>query len=631
MESPITSYDCPSCQRPLSFRHSETNLIVCPACQMPVQRLDGDVLVEKPITVLSFRNEVIQIGTAGVWNGQKFEVIGRIRFWFNESVFNYWNILFDDGTLTYLGEGYGLYGLYKKVSFNREVKITELVSMSYDSAGRKFINETPYYLERKYVSFQFEIEGEVIMPITKTPVKTFELSAEDGRHIEIIGFGNELVYCYSVTYTDFNTLQLTNTSKAVYKAKEVTCSSCHSKSEFKTYPYALSFFCEKCYNRIDVRNNRIAGRNKDKCPEPYISLRSKGMIKGVQYLVLGYALKEENNRDAARWVEFTLHNPEEGYAFLSEYDGNFILVKEDCNSPVVTNTRVERFYYGDEEFVLYNRYIARLLDARGEFPCNFFNDGSINANEYISPPEMWISEKSNDEGKHWFFAQHLSRREVEAAFGENLPPKGTIGAIEPKGYLSPKKLAMFTALAVLLAIFMHLVMGFTTGNKILLDSTFSFPDSTNAYGLATSRFELKKWKSNLEFEIVAPVYNSWFELSGTLVNAQTGTEYSFEQGIEYYEGYEGGEHWTEGDRSATFFLSSIPAGTYYMQLIATKESRSDLKTFSLALKNDVSMGRNLFFVILFLLIWPVIKFMQVYYTERERWYNSPFTPYTYEN
>jgi hypothetical protein len=59
--------------------------------------------------------------------------------------------------------------------------------------------------------------------------------------------------------------------------------------------------------------------------------------------VIGYVKKEEDNIYHSKWREYTLYNPQQGYAFLSEYEGNWIFIRENCNSPVLLNQNEKSF------------------------------------------------------------------------------------------------------------------------------------------------------------------------------------------------------------------------------------------------------------------------------------------------
>ena len=210
-----------------------------------------------------------------------------------------------------------------------------------------------------------------------------------------------------------------------------------------------------------------------------------------------------------------------------------------------------------------------------------------------------------------------------------MPYRSGIGAVQPTGFISLQKMIRATLIGILVLLFTHFFIGMTKQERVLFDSMISFPDSSFQVSMVTQKFVFDKWRSNVRFSIEAPVNNSWFELGATLVNAQTGKEYSVEKGVEYYYGYSGGESWTEGDRKEDAYLTKIPAGTYFLQLQGTAEGNpyNKLPHFSLVITYDVPNTRNILWAIFLLLLWPVGKYLLMNHNEKRRWSNSPYSMY----
>jgi hypothetical protein len=152
---------------------------------------------------------------------------------------------------------------------------------------------------------------------------------------------------------------------------------------------------------------------------------------------------------------------------------------------------------------------------------------------------------------------------------------------------------------------------------------YYFSGTSNQVSVVTEKFVFDKWSSNIRLTISAPVSNSWFSLSATLVNAATGKEYNIEQGVEFYSGVSEGESWSEGSTSEDVYLTRIPAGTYFFQLQGTREgysfSTQKINNFQLTALYDVPSARNIWVTILLLVIWPVGFFLWTGYRERQRW------------
>ncbi len=73
-------------------------------------------------------------------------------------------------------------------------------------------------------------------------------------------------------------------------------------------------------------------------------------------------------KEAYQWREYTLYNPAEGFAYLSEYNGHWIFLKEMADAPVVTSNKTLAYQYDGKTFKKYNQYQFNLVDSLGEFP-----------------------------------------------------------------------------------------------------------------------------------------------------------------------------------------------------------------------------------------------------------------------
>jgi len=644
--SSSTLQHCPDCSRVLYFSHADTNIIHC-GCGSTVYRSDGAVFA-KPFYTVANPFDVIQPGTEGSWNGKSFRVLGRMRAWIEEFVFNYWTVLWNDGSITYLGEGYGLYAVYEPIVIDRDLK-DSLDTVNVGTKRDLFSKET-FILERKYRCYKWELEGEAWLPNVPSSFRTFEFAAADGRRIEVIEFQKNATLSFSVFYTSKEALQLKHTRNGVPPLKTLTCNHCAKENTLKAFPFSQSYACVHCgirYGLEDGLNFKQVGQRNSTDIGPDIELGSKGKIRGVEYEVIGYAQKEEANQYRSKWKEYTLFNPQSGFAFLSEFSGHWILLKERGDAPVLMKESSKTINHEKEEFQLFNLYNYLVVNAKGEFPYQAFNDQEKKVREFISPPEVWIQEKSGREGIIWFLGEHITGSELQAAFGNkiSLPWKSGVGAVEPKGFVSMEKIIRFGIAATLLLVLAHVITSMTHRNQLISDNTYDFSPNADTAAFVKKGIVLDKWSSNLQFEIYADVDNSWCEVSGTLVDVVKGTEYSFEKGVEYYYGYTDGESWREGDKKEIAYLNSIPAGRYDLIVRATRETKlvfnsystgppttaPSLQSFHMIVTYDTTNDRNLFLCMIPVVLWAIGHVLLVRYNERRRWYNSPYSPYTYSD
>jgi len=628
-------YQCPSCGQTLLFQSKETTLKIC-SCGSVIKRLESDDLAKKIAFTVSDHNDLIQVGTAGSYQGRPFEVIGRFRLWLSESVYNYWTILFADGSLAFLAEGYGLYSILQPMRPETNLTAWEISRLGVaDSVS--ITNDVPWYLQRRDNNWKYEVEGEVWLPECTDQWNIYDLYARGDRHVEAIQYLNDYIVFYNIAFADYSDLNLRNLNTNPPTPKEVRCDRCNTTIEVKTFPYAQSCSCTGCGTRFVFKDAGSGFRTLKKDTENdnamAIALGSRGTVKGIDYEVIGYALKEEDNAGSARWKEYVLYNRAEGYAFLSEYAGSWLYARERGNSPVIGSNSPDSIYYRGSEYDLYNRYSIRIVDTAGEFPYDIFDDErKIVSAEFIAPPIMWIYEKSSEEGINWFVAEHLDAKELARQFPDAaLPAQTERGVLDPRGRVNLPLLIKTTLAGMIVLILVHFLIGFTQQQKTVFSGDLQLKDSVGTSTFVSPKFTLHKWRSNLEFDLTSPVDNNWIDMEANLVNANNGQEYGLQQTVEYYHGVDDGDSWSEGDTHETTYLSSIPSGDYFLRIETARDTTGSnwnaVKDLSVTVRNDVPMHRNLFIFLGMLLVWPIVAYIYFYVNERRRWQNSPYTPY----
>lgn len=626
---------CPDCSRLLYFASDKTTITTCTACGTVVWRQKDGTVIAKPQHKVNQITEIIQPGTTGSWNGKNFTVLGRFRAWFEEFVFNYWTIQFADGEIAWLGEGYGVYSILEAIPPVENVSSKSLESLN-PGNQKELLPGKPFMLREKEQAVKWEIEGELFTPEPETSFSLFDFSAEDGSHISIFEWGKFNLSAYKVHYMPFSSLSLQQLREYKPSQRTFRCKVCSHQVAVKTYPYAQSCACAECGTCYDMKDGSDFYKDEKRkvTRSIHLPIGSTGIIDNISYEVIGYARKEELNQYHSQWTEYTLFNPKEGFAFLSEYEGNWMFVQEKMDSPVLLNQNFKEFTFDREPFHLFNSYNHKVVSARGEFPYNIFDNEKTKAREFISPPEMWIEERNTREGITWYFGRNMHWRKVKDAFGVSLmPTKRGTGAIEPTGFVNPVQMAMAALAGIILLVLVHMLINYSKEERVLINKAYTFPDSTNQISVVTEKFVFDKWRANVRFTIEAQVYNSWFELGATLVNVETGKEYSVEKGVEYYAGYSGGENWTEGSQKEVAYLTKIPAGTYFLQLQGTREAsyhptKPAIANFYLEVAYDVPLVRNLGWAVFLLLLWPAGKWMISNEREKQRWSNSPFSTYS---
>jgi hypothetical protein len=627
-------YVCPTCNRGVSFAQAANNIAIC-TCGEVWQR-DGEKLDSRMIPIIEHPDDYIQPGTEGSWNNKTFIVTGRFRAWFEETAFNYWSIDMGDDRAWYLGTGYGLYAIYELlpgVTLDHHA-LTLLKS----SRHILLDNNASYELTRQNKCNYLDIEGSFHKPGIGHRVSTYE-AASGNTKIEIFEYapdGSEVYITHPVIFAD---LQLKHVREREPSGHTFSCLQCKKQHTVKTYPYSQSWVCPDCgarYCLVNSCQSKHSGKNTGQTPHMDIGLGTLLSFNEIPYTVIGFVWKQDTHDEQETWKEYTLYHKIHGYAFLTESEGHWMLLKEAIETPSLEDSRKQSFFYKDKEFELFLKYGFKILYAQGEFPGNIFNDTyAVKATDFISQPDIWCVEENSKEGLTWFYGQYIDKDIIAQQVDIKLPASRGIAPAQEKIKADTATIIRATLIVLVLVLLVQYFTDMTNSNKQIMDARFSLADSVVTQTFATEKFELKKWKSNLEFRIYAPVDNSWFELSATLVNVKTGEEFSLEQGVEYYHGYSDGESWSEGSYNETAYLSSIPAGTYFLQLSSSREmglpESNVIRSFDVRITNDNPMYRNFWIIIALLLAWPVIMIILNNYYEKKRWQASPYSKFTYDN
>lgn len=625
-------YSCPSCTAVLNFQNAATNYIVCNQCSAGWQRWeDGALTLKSGIPQPQDTISPIRIGTTGTWKDKRFTVTGRIRCLFEDGFANNWTIHVEDGSMRTLVECYGQYAIYEKIQLEKDVKFSRVNNLSFNGGQVELNNGKHYVLERRNKCREIEVEGEVWMFDWDGKFSSLEVAAAGGDRLELIDPNSNYFLYFRIHYVpfdDFGFQQLRpQTLGAV--SRSINCTQCSKPITLKSFPWSQSCICVHCgaaHSYTDDKIKFIRRFKQDKVPG--IPLYSKGKLKGVQYELIGFSVKADAH--GWNWREYCLFNPLYGYAFLSEYDGHWIFLKEEAVAPVGDDKMKQGFLARKVHYRLYNEYTFSVEDGYGEFPGNAFTEKGAHCREYIAPPQMWAREQTA-QGLTWFHGEHISSNELHDAFGDNisLPYKVGTGAVQPSmGFASIQWLGKAMAYVGLGFLLLFAITTIFNRKEVVYNNTVYLYDTVSTHTTVTPKFRLDKYRSNLEMELTAAVNNNWLEANISLVNADNGKEYTLEEGVEYYSGISEGESWSEGNTSADALLNTIPGGNYFMEITVSKDYGATVNYYSLKATYDVPIWRNLILFLLIALVPGVVLWIYVYYRERLRWQNSPFSPYT---
>lgn len=89
------------------MRSAALPYVSCGHCQSLIRREGEGLSAIGQVAVLPFDVSPIQLGTTGRWDGQGFEIVGRVRWGWADGAWNEWLMLMADGRQRWLGEAMG--------------------------------------------------------------------------------------------------------------------------------------------------------------------------------------------------------------------------------------------------------------------------------------------------------------------------------------------------------------------------------------------------------------------------------------------------------------------------------------------------------------------------------------------
>ncbi len=98
---------CPACGAPVPFKSRASVFAVCPFCKTSAVRHDMDLEAVGKISELQYELTPFQVGTTGMYDGKKFEIIGRLKVAYEDGFWNEWYALFGGEETGWLAEAQG--------------------------------------------------------------------------------------------------------------------------------------------------------------------------------------------------------------------------------------------------------------------------------------------------------------------------------------------------------------------------------------------------------------------------------------------------------------------------------------------------------------------------------------------
>ena len=638
--------NCPSCGAPIEFKIGGSIVVVCDYCHTVVARGDRNVEDLGKVAALIDTGSPLRRDLPGKYAGVGFRIVGRTQMRHQAGgVWDEWYAAFDDGRWGWLAEAAGKF----YVTFTSTA--SGLPPFDAIAVGGRMGD-----LVITEVGTAAVISGEGEIPWRVEPGSTYDyadLSGPQGK-FATIDYSEAQPLFFGGRETNLRELGISaDTGGAAprqrIKGERLTCSNCGGPLNLIAPDQAQRIICPNCGGVHDIEegNLRYLQALKQKGPAPKVPLGSKGTVDGDEYIVAGFMQRSVSLDQRYYWTEYLLFNQQKGYRWLVESDHHWSFVWP-VNAGDITDAdpagAARTVRYDGRTYRIFGDATARVEYVLGEFYWRVERGEKVRAIDYTSPPFGLSKEITGDTEINYSAARYMRVEELEKAFNvKGLQRPTTIGMMQPyTGGSAFRSWAILMTALLVLSIFLAV----TRSRREVLNSTFDFsvPDtsstsastSTDWSGDTNTKSESSRvifttpftlsGNRNLEIEGSASVHNDWMYVAGDIGDAEkSGLLQPFDLPIEYYEGVDDGEHWSEGSATQRVFVSSLPAGTYTMRLEGQWDPKSHPTPVHIVVREGVFRWSHFIWAFLLLTIPALWIGMKRIGFESSRWSDSQFT------
>lgn len=406
---------------------------------------------------------------------------------------------------------------------------------------------------------------------------------------------------------------------------KVPCYNCNTVTELEVNFDVVNFVCPKCSSiYIADKNGELRLRSKFKPTPPDFALKvgDKGILQGEECTVTGMVVKKI--QPSYYWKEYILETANKKYIYLSESKGHWMILKEIEDQYKVSDYPRTIDYEGDY-FDLYEYADSTVHTASGFFDYSL-EKARFHTVEYIAPPRIISIEKSNNV-QTTFLGEYLPQKEFKKAFPtEALPYKWGVSIIQ-SFYFNLKHTGIILCFFALLIFFTDWYIYKDQVKQTVFQKAITF-DQFNNREITSEPFVLKGGSAPMTIYFSTDVSNSWANVDVTLVDESNSNEIHASKDIEFYEGFEDGERWTEGNTSEKFNICGVKQGKYHL-LITPMKAPEDVVNNQMKIKvvwNEPS-SRNIWLVIIFMIVVYIAIRLLNYNFEKKRWADSSYSRY----
>jgi hypothetical protein len=568
---------CPNCGGEHTLVNPGITMLVCDYCKTVVYWGEQTALQTGRQSILPEADTRLFMHASGKLMGRGYEVAGHLRYDHGRGTWDEWYLQMDDGGVAWLSED------ERKLSLEQFLRPDpSMPAPGQLQPGHPVTLDGVGYTVRE-VGTATCAGGEGQLPFTVLPGEQYpyvDLASHDGTQFATLEYDQEgAPRCFTGQVLDHETLSVNDerppSTAGSHQGKHIECPNCAAPLEVSSAGEVQTQVCEYCGAQNDLTGAEatVMGVNpKDYDPGFWFEIGQGGTFRNKRYEICGRMLFEDDEGYETR--EYLLYNPEDGYLWLAEEKGHFVLNRPTQQAPAYDPFRMapkQGVKVGTSTFQFYEWGTSKLVYVDGALPWQACSGDRSNYADLIAPPQMFGVETDGSEVEY-FLGWYMTGEEVYKAFEIKERPPRAVGVHPAQPYKRSAAATILMIVGLLFAVVNLGLVGWSMVSKgrLLISETFS---AQRYLREATSEpFKVGADKI-MAMRIDAPLNDSWLALDVALLDVDKSIVVGEADGeISYYSGVEGGESWSEGNRSTTNYFRAPPPGTYKLILKASSGS-----------------------------------------------------------
>lgn len=576
------------------------------------------------MAVLANPSGPLSVGASGTLQGDRFTVLGRVRYGYSQGFWDEWYVLGEDGEPFWIGED------EYEFTVTRVFDVDDVPAWEDCEAGATIrAGERAWHVDERDVARCEGGEGQLPFVVTQDEETRF-VDLSNAGLFATIEWGDDgaryfvgrsvpvksIQMDYDVEGGD--TLEAERAASAGGRRRVVkkggrevslNCESCGAPPSSPPPPGATSMTCEFCSQEMDLELDRVtcsecgagiaihsaeassvgcpncgarhevakdglhllAKLDKKKIKMP-LAVGMKGNFRGRDWRIVGHVRAKEVDEGQVYYANsFCAFNEDEGYAWFEFENGHPSFNQAVRSAPANFNVRGaaarQKFQLHGTRWVVFERGTMTIDHIEGELSWVASVGDRTGYMDAISPPFMLCAEWSEGDGgrseMEWSRSEWLEPEELEKAFGLNRGAVTARGVAPHQPYPhseSDKAFGKVGFLTVLVNLAFIVWVAVAGRGREIAQMTLQPADYAQEF--ITEEFTVTGGPALCRATFEAPVDNAWVYFDCALIDAQDNALLEFSAECSYYHGRDSDGGWSEGSRSDDVDFKVEKPGTY---------------------------------------------------------------------